>query len=112
MITFKVRRCGNGKRSRGFPKFVRGTKKFKNFEGSHMRMRGLYGGIGIVHVAEYLEKFLLANVGKPIDKVYSEFLKRCGKSVRRYNLKREFYRSIQKMESLTIRREEGIYSLL
>lgn len=62
MITFKVRRCGNGKRSRGFPKFVRGTKKFKNFEGSHMRMRGLYGGIGIVHVAEYLEKFLLAEV--------------------------------------------------
>lgn len=28
MITFKVRRCGNGKRSRGFPKFVIGSWHF------------------------------------------------------------------------------------
>lgn len=48
-----------------------------------------------------INRFLRANVGRPIDKVYSEFLKRCGKSMEAYNLKYWFYRHIEEKEELT-----------
>lgn len=45
--------------------------------------------------------FLKANVGRPIDKVYSEFLKRCGKSMQSYDLKYWFYRHIEEKDEIT-----------
>lgn len=47
-----------------------------------------------------LHKFLLANVGRPIDKVFSEFLGRCSKSLSSYNLKEKFYDYIEKKEEI------------
>lgn len=47
-----------------------------------------------------LHKFLLANVGRPVDKVFSEFLGRCSKSLVSYNLKEKFYDYIEKKEEI------------
>lgn len=46
-------------------------------------------------------RFLKANIGRPIDKVFSEFLERCGKSMASYNLKDWFYSYIEEKEKLT-----------
>lgn len=48
-----------------------------------------------------IERFLKANVGRPVDKVFSEFLERCGKSMASYNLKDWFYSNIEEKEKLT-----------
>lgn len=46
-------------------------------------------------------KFLKANIGRPIDKVFSEFLEKCDSRLRRnYPLKEEFYSHIEKKEDI------------
>lgn len=46
-------------------------------------------------------KFLKANVGRPIDKVFSEFLDKCDSKLRKsYPLKEEFYHHIEKKEDI------------
>ena len=48
-------------------------------------------------------RFLRANTGKPVDKVFSEFLKRCDSKLRRnysLKLKEEFYYYIKKKEDI------------
>ena len=46
-----------------------------------------------------IKKFLKHNLGKPINKVYSKFLKRC-KNIGMFNPKEEFYNFIQKKEDI------------
>lgn len=48
-----------------------------------------------------IKRFLRANVGRPVDKVFSEFVKRCGKSMASCNLKDWFYSHIEEKEKLT-----------
>lgn len=46
-------------------------------------------------------RFLKANVGRPIDKVFSEFLDKCDSKLRKsYPLKEEFYSHIEKKENI------------
>lgn len=106
MIRFKTRRAGSGKRGRICHKFPRGTKLFKNFDGTHLRMRYYYGWRGPYVTAENLDRFLLANVGRPVDKVYSEFLKRCDSSIQ--DPKHEFFGEFEKKEDI-IPRWGGFY---
>lgn len=97
MIKFGTRKAGNGKKSRGHNKFSRGTKAMKNFEGSRLSMRvGKWAEISIR--AEHMRRFLLSNIGRPVDKVFSEFLKRCDKSI--YNPRETFYDWIKKKEDI------------
>lgn len=97
MIKFGTRKQGNGKRSRGHNKFSRGTKVMKNFEGSKLSMRiGKWTEISIR--AEHLFRFLHSNIRRPVDKVFSEFVARCDKSI--YNPKETFYSWIEKKEEI------------
>lgn len=48
-----------------------------------------------------IKRFLMVNIGRPVDKVFSEFLKRCGKSTESYNLKKIFYDQIEKKDEIT-----------
>lgn len=48
-----------------------------------------------------IEKFLKHNVGRPVDKVFSEFIKRCDSSTSSYNLRKVFYDHIKNKEEIT-----------
>lgn len=48
-----------------------------------------------------IERFLKVNIGRPVDKVFSEFLERCDKSTKSYNLKKIFYDHIKEKEDIT-----------
>lgn len=51
--------------------------------------------------SKLIEKFLMANIGRPIDKVFSEFLEKCDSKLRKsYPLKKEFYSYIEKKEDI------------
>lgn len=106
MIRFKTRKDRNGRKSRSWPKFPRNTKRIRNFEGTHVRMKYPYWSGWITVTAENLDRFLLANVGRPVDKVYSEFLKRCSSSIQ--DPKREFFREFDEKEDI-IPRWGGFY---
>lgn len=98
MIKFGTRKQGNGKRGREHTKFYRGTKMLKNFEGSKLGMRiNKWPEISIR--AKHLFRFLHSNIGRPVDKVFSEFVARCDKSI--YNPKETFYVWIKEKEDIT-----------
>lgn len=97
MIKFGTRKAGRGRKSRVTTKFPRGTKKLKNFEGTHLCMRA-EKWTGIKIKAENVDRFLRANVGRPIDKVFSEFLERCDKTIT--NPKETFFNWIEKKDEL------------
>lgn len=48
-----------------------------------------------------IERFLEVNISRPVNKVYSEFLERCDKSTKSYNLKKIFYDHIEEKENIT-----------
>lgn len=51
--------------------------------------------------SKLIEKFLMANIGRPVDKVFSEFLEKCDSKLRKsYPLKKEFYSYIEKKEDI------------
>lgn len=91
MIEFTLNRSRNGKKSRWSKKYPRkrilkrGNEKsagwcFNNwYDDSYHYLHG------------DLRKFLLKNIGRPVDKVFSEFLQRCRKGTERYNLREWFY---------------------
>lgn len=107
MITFGIRKARNGKKGRGWPyKFPRGTKVIKNFEGNHLGISRLYWKDFTI-TAEHLDRFLLANIGRPVSKVYSEFLERCDSSI--YNPKEIFFRMFHKKEEVVSRWWGGFY---
>ena len=99
MITFGKRRGGNGKKSRSTTRFPRGAKVLKNYEGTHLPMGKPFGWWkGYTVTAEKMKRFLLSNVGRPVDKVYSEFLKRCDKNI--FDPEHTFYKYIERKEDI------------
>lgn len=48
-----------------------------------------------------IERFLKVNIGRPVNKVFSEFLERCDKPAKSYNLKKIFYDHIKEKEDIT-----------
>lgn len=88
-ITFRYGRHGYGKRDRYYKKFPRQLIDKPNKVISHT-------DINYKHIYGNIKRFLLARVNKPINKVYSEFLKHCDKSVKNYgDIKNWFYRAIE-----------------
>lgn len=96
MIRFGTRKVGKGKKSRYYA-FPRGSKRMKNFEGTHLSMR-VGKRLNVKVQAENIPRFLRANVGRPIDKVFSEFLERCDKTIT--NPKETFFKWIEKKDEL------------
>lgn len=90
MIRFK-------RRTERYWKASRGTKYIRNFEGNHLPMRG-FRSILVTYELEKLDRFLRANVGRPVNKVFSEYLKRCESSV--VKPKKLFFNFIKKKEDI------------
>lgn len=103
MIEFGVKRSNKGKRSRWSKKFPRkkilhrGDEKYCNW------FRNNWEDDKYSYFSGDLYKFLMSNVGRPVDKVFSEFLDRCRKSASRYNLKDNFYGMFEKKEDIDYR---------
>lgn len=103
MIEFTLNRNKNGKKSRWAKKYPRkrilkrGSEKaigwyFHNWydDGYHYFHGDLY-------------KFLLKNVGRPVDKVFSEFLQKCRRGTEKYNLRERFYDMFKEKENIDYR---------
>lgn len=91
MMEFGLKRARNGKKSRWSKKFPRkrilkrGDEKIANW------FRANWVEDNYRYFKGDLHKFLLSNVGRPVDKVFSKFLQRCNKTAKVYNLRKWFY---------------------
>ena len=100
MIEFGTKRLSNGKKSRIHKKFPRKRilnrrdEKYCNWYPSN------WDEDNYPYFHGNLVRFLKANIGRPVDKVFPEFLSRCRRSASRYNLKQEFYDMFEKKEDI------------
>lgn len=100
MIEFTLNRDRNGKKSRGTKKYPRKRILKKGSEKAagwyfHNRYEDDYH-----YFHGDLHKFLLNNVGRPVDKVFSEFLQRCRRGTEKYNLREWFYDMFREKENI------------
>lgn len=91
MIEFGLKRATNGKKSRFLKKFPRKRILNRGDEKTAFWFRSNWIDDNYRYFKGNLDKFLKSNVGRPVDKVFSEFLDRCNKSAKVYNLRKWFY---------------------
>lgn len=91
MIEFGLKRATNGKKSRFLKKFPRKRILNRGDEKTASWFRSNWIDDNHRYFKGNLDKFLKSNVGRPVDKVFSEFLDRCNKSAKVYNLRELFY---------------------
>lgn len=91
MIKFGLKRARNGKKSRFLKKFPRKRILHRGDEKAAFWFRSNWIEDNYRYFNGNLDKFLMSNVGRPVDKVFSEFLDRCNKSANVYNLRKWFY---------------------
>ncbi len=91
MIEFGLKRARNGKKSRFLKKFPRKRILNRGDEKTAFWFRSNWIDDNYRYFKGNLDKFLKSNVGRPVDKVFSEFLDRCNKSAKVYNLRKRFY---------------------
>lgn len=91
MIEFELGRARNGKRYRWAKKFPRNKILHRGDEKSAYWFKNNWIDDNYIYFKGDLDKFLMSNVGKPVDKVFSEFLKRCRRGTEKYNLRKWFY---------------------
>lgn len=91
MIEFGLKRATNGKKSRFLKKFPRKRILNRGDEKTAFWFRSNWIDDNYRYFKGNLDKFLKFNVGRPVDKVFSEFLDRCNKSAKVYNLRKWFY---------------------
>lgn len=103
MIEFGTKRSGNGKKTRICRKFPRKKVLHRGDEKSCNWYPNNWDDDNYPYFGGDLYRFLKSNVGRPVDKVFSEFLSRCRKSASRYNLKNEFYDMFRKKELINYR---------
>ena len=77
MIEFELGRVRNGKRYRRAKKFPRNKILHRGDEKSAYWFKNNWIDDNYRYFKGDLDKFLMSNVGRPVDKVFSEFLKRC-----------------------------------
>lgn len=91
MIEFTINRSRSGKKSRWVKKYPRkrilkrGSEKAAGWYFHNWYDDNYHYFHGNLH------RFLLKNVGRPVDKVFSEFLQRCRRGTEKYNLRKWFY---------------------
>lgn len=102
----KMQGVGSGKRSRLYKKTKRAS--MNKIDATHLPMRvqsdkGSYWGQtsrGLVHIPySKIRKFLMARVGRPVDKVYSEFLQEGSKYAQIRNLQEVFNEFIHQRDN-------------
>lgn len=91
MIEFELKRARNGKKSRFLKKFPRKKIFHRGDEKAAFWFRNNWIDDNYIYFKGNLGRFLKSNVGRPVDKVFSEFLDRCNKSASVYNLRKWFY---------------------
>lgn len=91
MIEFGLKIARNGKKSRFLKKFPRKRILHRGDEKAAFWFRSNWIEDNYRYFNGNLNKFLMSNVGRPVDKVFSEFLDRCNKSASVYNLRKWFY---------------------
>lgn len=92
MIEFGIKkRATNGKKSRFLKKFPRKKILHRGDEKAASWFRNNWIDDNYIFLKGNLDRFLKSNVGRPVDKVFSEFLDRCNKSASVYNLRKWFY---------------------
>lgn len=92
MIEFGLKkRATNGKKSRVLKKFPRKKILHRGDEKAASWFRNNWIDDNYTYLKGNLDRFLKSNVGRPVDKVFSEFLDRCNKSASAYNLRKWFY---------------------
>ena len=101
MMEFKIKTSRSGKKSRWSKKFPRKALEKAGSEKAINWWRNNWIDDNYSYFTGDLEKFLLTYVGKPVDKAFSEFLKRCHKTSRKYNLRKKFYDVFQKKSDIT-----------
>lgn len=100
MIEFGIKRSGNGKKSRLYKKFPRKRIDKAGEEKVAGWFRFNWDDDKYPYFSGNLHKFLLTNIGRPVDKVFSEFLKRCRRSAEKYNLRTRFYYMFEEKENI------------
>lgn len=100
MIEFELGRARNGKRSRWAKKFPRKRILHRGDEKSAYWFKNNWIDDNYRYFKGDLDKFLMSNVGRPVDKVFSEFLSRCDKSVKVYNLRDWFYNMFEEKSEI------------
>lgn len=107
MLEFTLKRSKKGKKSRWSKKYPRnrishrGDEKYAcwfPYNWMDEKYPYLHGELG---------KFLKANLFRPVDKVFSEFLQRCRKGAEMYNLREKFYSMFKNKED--VKYEGGFY---
>ena len=92
MIEFGLKkRATNGKKSRFLKKSPRKRILHRGDEKAASWFRNNWIDDNYIYFKGNLGRFLKSNVGRPVDKVFSEFLDRCNKSASVYNLRKWFY---------------------
>lgn len=103
MIEFTLNRTRKGKKSRWAKKYPRkrilkrGSEKAAGWYFHNWYDDSYHCFHGDLH------KFLLKNIGRPADKVFSEFLQRCRRGTEKYNLKEQFYNMFEEKENIDYR---------
>lgn len=100
MIEFGVKRASKGKRSRWSKKFPRKRILHRGDEKYYNWSKNNWNDDKYSYFSVDLYKFLRANVGRPVDKVFSEFLKRCRRGTEKYNLRKWFYDMFEEKENI------------
>ena len=100
MIEFELGRARNGKRSRWSKKFPRKRILHRGDEKATFWFRSNWIDDNYIYFKGNLGRFLKSNVGRPVDKVFSEFLSRCDKSVKVYNLRDWFYNKFKEKSEI------------
>lgn len=102
MIEFTLDRVRSGKKSRWANKYPRKRiLKRGNEKAAGWYFYNWYDDTDNFHYFHgNLHKFLLVNIGRPVDKVFSEFLQRCRKSTKKCNLRKKFYDMFEEKEDI------------
>lgn len=107
MLEFKLKRSSKGKRSRWSKKYPRNRISHRGDEKYAYWFPHNWADEKYTYLHGKLGKFLKANLFRPVDKVFSEFLQRCRKGTEVYNLKKKFYSMFKNKED--VKYEGGFY---
>ncbi len=100
MIEFKLGRVRSGKRYRWANKFPRKRILHRGDEKLAYWFKNNWINDNYRYFKGNLYKFLMSNIGRPVDKIFSEFLSRCDKSVKVYNLRNRFYNMFEEKSEI------------
>lgn len=100
MIEFKLGRARNGKRYRWAKKFPRKRILHRGDEKSAYWFKNNWIDDNYRYFKGDLDKFLMSNVGRPVDEVFSKFISKCANSAKIYNLRKLFYKIFEEKSEI------------